>query len=42
MRAREDALADPLCKCMRLLVEVDNELAQQVYGKMGMVRNDSY
>ena len=35
-KARDEALADPLCKSMRLLVERDNEIAQQVYGKMGM------
>ena len=38
----ETAKADPLVKCVRLYVELDNMQAQAVYEKLGMDKMDTY
>ena len=39
-KAKEIAKADKSCKCLRLYVETENEVAQKVYQKMGMNQVD--
>ena len=39
-KAKEIAQEDKHCKCLRLYVETENEVAQQVYQKMGMSQVD--
>ena len=41
-RAKQDAEADPLAKSMRLYVGVQNQIAQQVYGRKGFERTDEF
>ncbi|CAI2382708.1 unnamed protein product [Moneuplotes crassus] len=40
-KAKQLAEEDPNCKCMRLFVELENELAMKVYTRMGMARIDN-
>ena len=39
---RERAQADPLVKCVRLYVELENFTAQSVYERLGMEKMDTY
>ena len=39
---KERAQADPLVKCVRLYVELENEGAKAVYERLGMSKLDSY
>ena len=41
-KVKEDAEADPLARSVRLYVELENEVAQTVYSKMGMTKFDHY
>ena len=38
----EKAKADPLVKCVRLYVELENLQAQAVYEKLGMTKMDTH
>mmetsp|Transcript_9559 Transcript_9559/g.11775 ORF Transcript_9559/g.11775 Transcript_9559/m.11775 type:complete len:90 (-) Transcript_9559:85-354(-) len=38
----ERAQVDPLVKCVRLYVELENENAQKVYERLGMSKMDTY
>ena len=41
-KVKEEAMADPQAKSVRLYVELENEVAQAVYSKMGMQKYDHY
>ena len=41
-RVVETAKADPLVKCVRLYVELDNNTAQSTYERLGMSKMDTY